>query len=463
MDYSCFCDEDTYHNDICVVHQAVLRNNLKKLKVLVAYHKNSLTCTNSLGHTPLLTGIIKNREESVISFLIKAGSDVNAQDHLGRNSLHTAIDHNLNDTVIHELLNKYVDVNAQDKNGQTPMHYAVLHRTDLLLILLYYNADVMIQSANGLTAITTAILHSNFDAVELLINYYSRKDLSTVLNNFFYITYDWLRYSLRLNYSKWFKFFWSVIDTSHIIKALPDFILIYLYDCRFPKEEWVEAFLIILKSEIASDLVSYMSKSSEGYNFEKLFCHLHKNKIDSDDRVIIINLFLSLGAQVYYNDMRDVLNIYSCGREFECLIYTVNKKFPTFLHPLSYYLVNLKSDYSAQRLIDLFKMQIRSAVCTGTLQESVIRNMGLFSLPFFVKTILLEECDRARFNHNRVVERFSTLPEFPTLLELSRNQVRNHIVNFYKVKYAYAVIDVVKRLPIPQAIKDIVLFRTNLY
>ncbi|KAK4878582.1 hypothetical protein RN001_011088 [Aquatica leii] len=459
--------EDTDHNHTCVVHQAVLRNSLSKLKVLVEENNDNLRCTNSLGQTPLLTGIIKNRSENVILFLIEAGSDVNALDCWGRNSLHTAIEHRLDHKIIHELLKKGVNVDAQDMNGRTPMHHAVLHGTDLLAMLLYYNADVTIESAEGYTAISNAIGWCNFEAVELLIDYYSNEDLSTVLNNYFYVESNWigLQFILKLKYSKLFKTFWSVIDISYLAQTLPCFILIFLNECNFSKQEWIEALLIILTSEIAGELVSHISKETEGYNFESLFCALHNNEIDSENRVIIINLFLSLGAQVYYNDIRDVLNIYSCGREFECLIYTVNKSFNTILHPLSYYLVNLKTDYSAQCLLNLFKMQIRSVLCTGlrTLQDSVIRNMGFFSLPLFVKTILLEECEHARFNRDQVVERFSTLPEFPTLLELSRNQVRNHIVQFYKVRYAYGVIDVVKRLAIPQVIKDIILFRANIY
>ncbi|KAF5307430.1 hypothetical protein FQR65_LT06944 [Abscondita terminalis] len=457
--------ENNEHNDICAIHQAVLINNLQTLKALVEEDKLSLSCTNSLGQTPLLTSIIESRSDAVILYLIEAGSDVNSVDCYNRNSLYLAIEHRLPHEIIHELLEKGVDVNVQDLNGCTPMQHAVLYGTELLSMLLYYNADVTIESLQGFTALKNAIRWYNFEAVEMLVSYHCQEDLSRIINNHLTSKSHWLglQFILKLESAEIFKAIWAVVDSTHLSNTSPSFIIGYLNQCNFLKHEWVELLLLILESDGAPALIEYMNKNVKGYTFKPLFWAFYTKKVDRKDRITIINLFLSLGLEVDENDFQNVLNIFGCGEEFECLIYGISSwQFEIINHPLCYYLVNLENDYSVRRVLHLFKEQIKSVLGSHVLQESIIRNLGYFSIPSHIRGILLEECEKMSLNVYEIHKKLQHVPEFPTLLELSRNQVRNYIVMRYKIKHSYHVLDVVKRLEIPKVVKDIILFRNLL-
>lgn len=62
-----------------------------------------------------------------------------------------------------------------------------------------------------------------------------------------------------------------------------------------------------------------------------------------------------------------------------------------------------------------------------------------------------------------MLEKLKVIPDIPSLVELSRNQVRKYIKQANKIERPYHFHNAVNKLNIPQLIKNIVLFKEPLY
>ncbi|KAF5301078.1 hypothetical protein FQA39_LY10897 [Lamprigera yunnana] len=451
------------HNDTCAVHQAVLTNNLDKLKILVEKDPRCLSCKNESRETPLLTAVIRNRNENVVQFLIDAGSDIHILNSCDRNVLHLAVMHYASEDIINDLLSRGSEVNLCDQSGSTPLHVAVTCRPTLVPMFLYYNVDVTIKNLIGFTPIVCSFMCSTTHCFDELINYYCEEDLKKNFTEFIesrYACFD-MQNLLSDFHPQHFKIVWNYVDKRNIWRQLKSFLVCLLSHCLYENDDWLEILLMMLQSEIAENLVQDVY-GNECFYFQQLVYTCNQRHIDRKTRAMLIVTFLSLGAQVHDSDMELVLNNYGNGLEFEYMIYAYSSCLLVTSNLFAQYLVNHDTDFSPSHTLQLFIRWITTITCNRK-QKILLKAFTYFSLSQLSKRAILQKVYNSHFDARPTVHQLATIPEFPTLVELSRNAVRCTLIQQYNINCAYEVIDTVKMFPIPEVLKNIILFRKPIY
>ena len=98
---------------------------------------------------------VVDRDSEIVTFLIKAGADVNVQSNFGNTPLHFAAGFN-NPEVVTLLLEAGADLNAQSlfKSGHTPLHFAAgFNNPEVVTLLLEAGADVKAKDEYGRTTL----------------------------------------------------------------------------------------------------------------------------------------------------------------------------------------------------------------------------------------------------------------------------------------------------------------------
>jgi ankyrin repeat protein len=124
------------------------------------------------GKTPLILAVENNHFEAV-KILSKQGADVNAIDDFGFSAPVIAASKGYVNILTYFITNCGVDVNTVwDDRGRTLLMIAVLSKqTDIVSLLVGYNANVRIQDSAGRTALDIANKHKFTEAVEVLKNF----------------------------------------------------------------------------------------------------------------------------------------------------------------------------------------------------------------------------------------------------------------------------------------------------
>lgn len=133
------------------VHLALTQGDIQRMKQLLDAGA-SPNRTIIRGHTPLITASRVGRPD-IVSVLLQAGANPKHQDDLGWTSLHHAIlEERANLSVVTMLVDAGADVNAQDRRLRTPLHRAAQYgHVDIVQYLLKTGANPNSKDESGWT------------------------------------------------------------------------------------------------------------------------------------------------------------------------------------------------------------------------------------------------------------------------------------------------------------------------
>jgi len=122
------------------------------------------------GRTALMYAAEFNPSVEVITTLLKAGADVNAQEYNGASALFYAAGENPNPKVVAELLRAGADLKTRNHYGMTVLMYAakVTKNPEVITILLKAGADAKAKDHDGNTALSYSDINDNLAGTDAL-------------------------------------------------------------------------------------------------------------------------------------------------------------------------------------------------------------------------------------------------------------------------------------------------------
>ncbi len=162
---------DTYGNT--PLHLACYNAQSEAVRVLLQNPEIDINAVNDLGVTALHVAV-ENSNIYITELLLKAGADSEERDNNGDTFLHMAA-RQKKTQLVHVLLKHGTDVNSANKFGETPLICACKAReyqkpnSDIVALLLEYNAKIDAVDAVGHSAIYYATEGGNPKIVEMLL------------------------------------------------------------------------------------------------------------------------------------------------------------------------------------------------------------------------------------------------------------------------------------------------------
>jgi len=163
------------------LHNAVLKNKLEIVKLLLAQDKIEVNIPNNEGKTPLYYAVLENKLEIVELLLKHQKIDVNLKNNIGKTPLYYAVLENKAEIVKLLLEHKKIDVNSKII-GMTPLHLALIggHTEIVKLLLEHKDIKVNIPNNKGDTPLHWAALQNNLEIVKSLL---AHPDIDVNLKN----------------------------------------------------------------------------------------------------------------------------------------------------------------------------------------------------------------------------------------------------------------------------------------
>ena len=151
-----------------ILHLAVKQDNVEVPKWLLSLKgvKSLINDTNHQSLTPIHEAV-KNSNLKAIKLLIKHGAKVNSKNESNVTPLHSAA-MKTNIEIVEILIKNGAKINAQDKNGYTPMHCAAMKvQVDLMRLLWKHGGDTNIKDKSGRTPLQYNECSLDFGKVKL--------------------------------------------------------------------------------------------------------------------------------------------------------------------------------------------------------------------------------------------------------------------------------------------------------
>ncbi|KAK5651000.1 hypothetical protein RI129_002029 [Pyrocoelia pectoralis] len=439
--------------------------------------------------------------EDIVSLLLNSGANVNASNCIGETVLHMAVKHTVIN-VTHEIVKWGADINAQDNDLFTPLIEAVLsNNLEALCLLLYYGADVNLSSTYQLTPFMYAVMNlDRYEIGKILFQYYDT--FATITHDGYTalllaaqtknpIAVDLVKAGVGVNYDgprgssatqllvlsllyddlEFFREVWYRIDLKHITHC-PSFKRTLLNNTTLSRKDWVDCVYLLLSSSVAEYLLCVrhdtVAEGDDVGSFAELFCAFQCKGVELADRLQIMYIYLSLGYVITPSDLSAIYRIYDFNEELQLLIdHPISEYHQTAnCHPIVIFIFALEEEISTKYVINLIVQYISTnyLLSNQNVKDVVLHVFKFFSICYAEKQNLLErwEASDNNFDRNSLMN-ILNVPETPCLVELSRNKIRDHLRTTCKVKRSHHFHSVIKRLPIPNVIKDILIFKKPLY
>ncbi|QLH42551.1 MAG: ankyrin repeat domain-containing protein [Coxiellaceae bacterium] len=153
------------------IFQAIIDNNLTRLKNLASHPSFSVDIRDDNRKTPLMLACEHNQLDMVI-WLLSRNPDVNAIDKEGFSSLHYAAQSG-SDAIAGLLLLNHAYINQRDLDGYTPLHHAIMFKNVSVVKLLLTNKALVNVAADEhkITPLHCATQMNDGVAAQLLIEH----------------------------------------------------------------------------------------------------------------------------------------------------------------------------------------------------------------------------------------------------------------------------------------------------
>ncbi|KAJ3644478.1 hypothetical protein Zmor_022204 [Zophobas morio] len=457
-----------------LIHIAVRIQNLEILEYILDLKIIDINSYDYMDQTPLVTAVLQNCVK-VTKMLIVKGADVNLGDPKENSPLHYAVYHALEDECL-LLLKNGANVNAQNYYGCTPLHAicGVHSEIEIAAMLMYYGADVTVRSWNDKSR-----RHTPFD----LCLVYGRSILQRFLSDYVFdgvaevsVSLGGIMGAMQHNPGMFFDIIDKISDVVVDVQDLMDFmnkILLFNPKClrvfinRFKNvlesialldDERLFTSICAINGQVNArraidNFYTILEEPALPYFVEHLTsdflsCLFHMKVPQKEVEGLFFHL-LSCGCPLTNTVLDTVYHYYGDGEFFRTLLFMDIEKstdchqrlppFPAIIYDVDIpnvnnfiYLLRFKDCENAQKVEHFFAgVHIKNAYFTSGEQQLI-----------------------------EIAQRISNVP---SLLELARNDTRNHIIRHYGITNSRQFYDVIRLLPILEEYKGIITFKKRLY
>ncbi|XP_063914768.1 uncharacterized protein LOC135131129 [Zophobas morio] len=469
-----------------LLHIAVLNNSQNVFKFLIKRNDVELDAVNCMQISALTVAVLSDKIYYVEK-LIKKGANVNLRDGAGCIPLHHASQFS-SLAVCQILIEAGSDINAQSLAGKTPFYVACQRgNADIIHMLLYYGADtstgchdgtlpLMVDKFRSLDLQLKLILyHCTFDEIGCTIELKTLTKAITmkwplfeqILTKVSTVVYDTDQLHNLNNVLPdvkpenlillWNKFDYILRDMVLSCCTLTNY-LTAVEKMRCVGPDFLSFLEFLFENEFVQEVVQNCCTSvSPISSLAKIF---HKNKLPLKTLTELVCCLLSYGANVTPSDLNAVYVFYGRCELFDimlhmdiqtpkefipcCAIYD-HEVIQQSIMPYFIYDVNLNIDKFLQNPQSYLLMDL-----------DVL--LDFFALPRLQDFFLADGTAS-----DKVMKKMEILPSVPSLVELSRNVAREHIINTFGIKTSSQFYTAIKKLPVNNIYKRIISFEQRLY
>ncbi|XP_063916293.1 uncharacterized protein LOC135132214 [Zophobas morio] len=462
------------------LHVAVVKQKKKVFDYLLTLDDVRIDAANFEGFTPLMFAIIYSHKYYALH-LIEKGADLNVRNNAGSCALHFAT---REIHVAQVLIEKGADINAQNCCGRTPLYSAcVTRQSQFVHLMVYFGADPMVTTDDflpfdasveyDLTDVQEVLYYFTFDegcevsVKTMTVLMMKESPFFQPLIDMCSIVYDendlsYLRVNLHLIEPETFKIFIDKYENVVRDMFTQGYPLLYIFaKCSVENSErFVYA---LFESRLRDDFIpnvetclkNYIQFESVGQNLlTRLICYL-----------------LSYGCVISTCDMNAIYRCFGFGELFKILLHMKiidHVCFPeNFVSPLrgadtgiNYF--NLMRRGNADNELGMFlipsliydfglKFNIINELSPETITLECFENL----IKFFTHPQLVKCC--------KFLELTKNIPNVPSLLELSRECVRENLIKHYGIKNNMQFHTLLNHLPVYDDLKAILRYEKPIY
>ncbi|KAJ3644961.1 hypothetical protein Zmor_022657 [Zophobas morio] len=463
------------------LHVAVLKQKKKVFDYLLTRDEVRIDAANFEGFTPLMFAIIYSHKYFTLH-LIEKGADLNVRNNAGACALHFAT-HEI--YVAQVLIEKGADINAQDCHGRTPFYSAcVTGHSEFVHLMVCFGADPMVTTDDFLPF--DASVDYNLTDVQEVLYYFtfdegcevSVKTMTVLMikeSPFFQplidtcsIVYDendlsYLRENLHLIEPETFKIFMDKYENVVRDMFTEDYPLLYIFT-KCSAENGERFVYALFESRLRDDLIPNVETCLKNF--------IRFRRVGQNFLTRFVCYLLSYGCEISTCDMNAIYRCFGFGELFKILLHM---KIIDHVCSTEYFV-------SQRRRVDtefynVFSLMRRENVANElgmSLIPSLIYDFGLkFNIinEMSPETITLQCLENLIkfFAHPQLIKccKFRKLtiniPNVPSLLELSRECVRENLIKHYGIKNNMQLHTLLNHLPVYDDLKAILRYEKPIY
>ncbi|GJQ85310.1 hypothetical protein Trydic_g12624 [Trypoxylus dichotomus] len=401
-----------------------------------------INLTNGASHETVLHRTLMENDRRAVETFIRRGADLHVRDMYQTTPLHTAILHSCNE-IIYMLLYFGADGEDTDINEETPLAMALYKRNEEIAeYLLLYTPNLNHLNTKGIPLLHIALRHSANIALKMIE---AGADVNTATNGENCI---FLSLCSNCRTMELFQAIWSRIDIKLFLRnrsqhANPDYFSIIdmmVHNVTLSNDHFLKSLFMIFESPHI-DLIVQNHRDLRGFDCLSLYHTFRRCKFDLslDEKLKITYLFLYHNIEIYYDDIH---NIYcECG--FDEYVELMLKHGDQLRH----------LEYAGDTNLLFWRIWYnhfhRFPDTMDFLDEDEIEYKQFFRANF--------DCDMHVVGYPYIIT------EVPSLVQLSRDVIRDVIYKNWTTKQYFRVYQVLSQLPVPPLIRDILYLKIPIY